>query len=128
LFVFDLFGTTVDDGYGRKIDSECVDSLPFGEFWKGMIESDVIWKGSDQQIDAPDLWSMLTGMTAMETDPEDSKSYAVITPEYLNLKPILGCYYMIMGCYPAENSYKNYISLLFQGGVAETKKGSCGFS
>ena len=122
LFVFDLFGTTVDDGYGREIAPECVDSLPFGELWKGMTASDVTWKGPDQQTGALDLLSALTRTTALETDPEDLKSYAVITPEYLNLSLSMGYHYVTMDCYIAEDPYNNYISLSFKGGVAETKK------
>ncbi len=122
LFVFDLFGTTVQGGQDRKIRPEQVNARPFRELWKGMTAPDVTWNGPGQQMGARDLMSAITRTTAFETTPEDARSYAVITPEYLNLSLSMGYHYVTLDCYIAEDPYNNYITLSFKGGAADTKR------
>ncbi len=123
LLVFDLFGTTVQDSLGREIEAERVDSRPFRELWKGMTASDISWKDPEQHMSTPNSLSTMTRTTALETGTGDRKSYAVVTPEYLNLSLIMGCHYVTLDCYIAEDPYNNYISLSFKGDAAEMKSG-----
>ncbi len=122
LFVFDLFDTTVQGGRDRNIKPEQVNARPFRELWKGMTASDVTWSGPTQQMGAKDLLSAMTRTTAFETKPEDAKSYAVVTPEYLNLSLSMGYHYVTLDCYIAEDPYNNYITLSFKGGAADTRR------
>ncbi len=123
LFVFDLFGTTVHaSGKDRKIKPEEVNAPPFRELWKGMTAPDVTWNGPKQQMGARDLLSAMTRTTAFETKVEDAKSYAVVTPEYLNLNLSMGYHYVTLDCYIADDPYNNYITLSFKGGAADSKR------
>ncbi len=122
LFLFDLFGSTVQGTQGKKIKPEQVTALPFRELWKGMTASDVTWNGPEQQMGARDLLSAMTRTTALESKVEDAKSYAVVTPEYLNLNLSLGYHYVTLDCYIADDPYNNYITLSFKGGAADTKR------
>ncbi len=122
LFVFDLFGTTVQGDQDKKIEPGQVKARPFRELWKGMTASDVTWNGPKQHMGARDLLSAMTRTTAFEAKPEDAKSYAVVTPEYLNLSLSMGYHYVTLDCYIAEDPYNNYITLSFKGGAADTKR------
>ncbi|HEB70850.1 MAG TPA: hypothetical protein ENI88_14720 [Desulfobulbus sp.] len=122
LFVFDLFGTSVQGGRdNREIKPEQVNAPPFCELWKGMTAPDVTRNRPNQQMDARDLPSTTTRTTTVETIAEDAKSYAVVTPEYLNLSLSMGYHYVTLDCYIAEDPYSNYITLSFKGGAADTK-------
>ncbi|HHL33220.1 MAG TPA: hypothetical protein ENJ30_02515 [Desulfobulbaceae bacterium] len=87
-----------------------------------MTASDVTWNGPKQHMGARDLLSAMTRTTAFEAKPEDAKSYAVVTPEYLNLSLSMGYHYVTLDCYIAEDPYNNYITLSFKGGAADTKR------
>ncbi len=123
LFVFDLFGTTIQGGgQGGTIEPGQINARPFRELWKGMTAPDVSWNGPAQQMGARDLMSAMTRTTAFEAGSEDSRSYAVVTPEYLNLSLSLGYHYVTLDCYIAEDPYNNYITLSFKGGAADIQK------
>ncbi|HFQ90038.1 MAG TPA: hypothetical protein ENK27_08160 [Desulfobulbus sp.] len=122
LFVFDLFGTTVEGAKGREIEPEQVNAAPFRELWKGMTAEDVSWEGPTQQMGARDLLSAMTRTRAFEAEAEDAKSYAVVTPEYLNLSLSMGYHYVTLDCYIADDPYNNYITLSFKGGAADAKR------
>ncbi len=122
LFVFDLFGTTVQEAQGREIMPADVNSLPFRELWQGMTATDVTWNGPERHMGARDLMSAMMRTSALETKPEDAKSYAIVTPEYLNLSLSMGYHFVTLDCYIAGDPYNNYISLSFKGGAAETKR------
>lgn len=100
LFVFDLFGTSVQGGRdNRAIKPEQVNAPPFRELWKGMTASDG---------------------TCTATEDGDAKSYAVVTPEYLNLSLNMGYHYVTLDCYIAEDPYSNYVTLTYKGDAADT--------
>jgi len=123
LFVFDLFGTTVQgDGQDKTIEPEQINARPFRELWKGMTAPDVTWNGPAQQMGARDLMSAMTRTKAFDAGSEDSRSYAIVTPEYLNLSLSLGYHYVTMDCYVADDPYNNYITLSFKGGAADTQR------
>lgn len=56
--------------------------------------------------------------------PVDTKSYAVVAPEYLNLSLSMGYHYIVLDCYLSDDAFNNYISLSFKGGAAEARKRS----
>ncbi len=122
LFLFDLFGNTVHGDKGREITPDCVDSYPFRELWKGMTAPDVTWNGTEQHMGARSLLTAMMQTSTLESKVEEAKSYAVVTPEYLNLSLTLGYHFIILDCYIAGDPYNNYISLSFKGGAAETKR------
>ncbi len=123
LFVFDMFGNTVKGPQGKEIRPEDIYSLPFQELWKGMAASDVTWNGPEQHMGTTkDMLSAMMRTSAIETQPERAKSFAVVTPEYMNLSLSMGYHYVTLDCYISDDPYNNYISMSFKGGAAETKR------
>ena len=122
LFVFDLFGTTVHGDQDGMIAPSQVTARPFSELWKGMTAPDVAWEGPGRQMGGRDVLPAMNQTTALESKPEDARSYAVVTRDYLNLSLILGYHYVTLDCYIAEDPYNNYITLSFKGGAADPKR------
>ncbi len=122
LYVFDLFGNVVKGEKGRKIRPERIKSKPFQELWRGMTALDVSWSGPTRQMNAKELLSAMTRTTALETKAEYGKSYAIVTPEFLNMSLSMGYHYVTLDCYISKDPYNNYISLSFKGGAAGAKK------
>ncbi len=122
LFVFDLFGNAVRADRKRNIEPQSVASLPFQEFWKGMEASEASLEGTDPQMGVHDLFMAMSRTSAIEAEPEELTSYAVVTPRYLNLSLSMGYHYVVMDSYISDDPYNNYISLSFKGGAAEPRK------
>ncbi len=121
LFVFDLFGTSVQDGMNNKaIRAEQVKAPPFREFWKGMSASNATGERQTQHMRTRDLSPIMPRTISNEIEAEDAKSYAVITPEYLNLSLNMGYHYLTLDCYIAEDPYSNHVTLTYKGDAADT--------
>ncbi len=122
LFVMDLFGDMIKESHDMIIAPEAVTSLPFRELWKGMTAPDVPWRGPEQQLGFKDLITAMSRTPMYGDQAEGTKSYAVVTPRYLNLSLSMGYHYVVLDCYLSDDPYNNYISLSFKGGAAEARK------
>jgi pyruvate, water dikinase len=123
LYVLDIMGNSIRGNRSHVIDGTDVTSLPFQKLWDGMTDPAVNWKGPDRGMQAKDLLSaMLRSPMYAANQAADSRSYAVVAPEYLNLSLSLGYHYIVLDCYLSDDVYNNYISLSFKGGAAEAKK------
>jgi len=87
-----------------------------------MTDPQVRWSGPEQQMCVKDLFTAMTRTTMYDNQPTDTKSYAVVTPEYLNLSLRMGYHYVVLDCYLSDDAFNNYLSLSFKGGAAEAKK------
>ena len=88
-----------------------------------MTDPALNWQGPNRQLGAKDLFSaMLRTPMLTETQPVDTRSYAVVAPEYLNMSLSMGYHYIVLDCYVSRDDFNNYISLSFKGGAAETRK------
>ncbi len=125
LHVLDLLGSTIRDERHSGICAENVVSIPFQKLYEGMADPAVNWQGPEYTMSSRDVLSA-TLRTPMypAIQPEDSISYAIVAPEYLNLSLSMGYHYIILDCYLSDDAYNNYISLSFKGGAAEARKRS----
>ena len=87
-----------------------------------MTAPDVPWRGPEQQIGFKDLVTAMSRTPLYSGPAEGTKSYAVVTPRYLNLSLSMGYHYVVLDCYLSDDPYNNYISLSFKGGAAEARK------
>ncbi len=125
LYVLDILGNSVQGNHHDIITAENVKNLPFEKLWEGMTAPEVNWKGPDHQMGTKDLFSaMLRTPMYTATQPVDTKSYAVVAPEYLNMSLSMGYHYIVLDCYLSDDAFNNYISLSFKGGAAEARKRS----
>jgi len=125
LYLLDILGNTIRKGQKKGIAAKDVASLPFQKLWEGMTDPAVNWKGPEGAMQSKDFISaMLRTPVCTPTQLADSKSYAVVAPEYLNLSLSMGYHYIILDCLLSDDEYNNYISLSFKGGAAEARKRS----
>ena len=123
LYLLDILGNVIDGNKGNVVQGETVKSLPFRKLWEGMTDPAIKWQGPEHQMGTKDLFSaMLRTPIYSATQPMDTRSYAVVAPEYLNLSLSMGYHYIVLDCYLSDDAFNNYISLSFKGGAAETKK------
>ena len=122
LSVFDLFGNTVHGDKRKNILPENVSSMPFQELWKGMTASDVNWDGPVGKMAVRDVLAAMSRTSDYVNNPKDTKSYAIVTPEYINLSLSMGYHFVVLDGYISDDPYNNYIALSFKGGAAEFKK------
>ena len=88
-----------------------------------MADPNVNWTGPHRQIGTKDLFSaMLRTPMSPARQLVDTKSYAVVAPEYLNMSLSMGYHYIVLDCYLSNDSFNNYISLSFKGGAADARK------
>ncbi len=119
LYVLDILGNTIWENHNNVIAAKSVVSLPFQKLWEGMTDPALNWKGPDRAMQTKDL---LSAMLRTPMYAGDSKSYAVVAPEYLNLSLSLGYHYIVLDCYLSDDVYSNYISMSFKGGAADARK------
>jgi pyruvate, water dikinase len=123
LYVLDILGTVIRGSHDDFISADSVQSLPFRKLWEAMTDPEVNWRGPDRQMGTKDLFSaMFRTPLEMATQATDTKSYAVVAPEYLNMSLSMGYHYIVLDCYLSEDAFNNYISLSFKGGAAEARK------
>jgi len=122
LYVLDIIGNTIKGNHTGNISADLVASLPFQKLWQGMSDPDVNWRGPQQEIQAKDLLSAMLRNPVPETEFLDTRSYAVVTQEYLNLSLSMGYHYIVLDCYLSHDTFSNYIALSFKGGAAATEK------
>jgi pyruvate, water dikinase len=123
LYILDILGTAIRGNHDDFISAEAVQSLPFQKLWEAMNDPEVNWRGPERQIGTKDLFSaMFRTPLDTATQATDTKSYAVVAPEYLNMSLSMGYHYIVLDCYLSEDAFNNYISLSFKGGAAEARK------
>jgi len=123
LYLLDILGNAIRASHDGPIAADIVQSLPFKKLWQGMADPEVNWQGPDRQIGGKDLVSaMLRTPVDLATQPVDTRSYAVVAPEYLNMSLSMGYHYIVLDCYLSDDAFNNYISLSFKGGAAEAGK------
>ncbi len=123
LYVLDILGNAIKRDHNDIITADIVQSLPFQKLWEGMTDPKVNWMGPNRQIGTKDLFSaMLRTPMSPASQPMDTKSYAVVAPEYLNMSLSMGYHYIVLDCYLSNDPFNNYISLSFKGGAADARK------
>ena len=123
LYVLDIQGNAIEGKALNVITAEKIKSLPFQKLWEGMTDPALDWRGPDHQMGTKDLFSaMLRTPTLTTIQPVDTRSYAVVAPDYLNVSLSMGYHYIVLDCYLSDDAFNNYISLSFKGGAAEARK------
>ncbi|NIA08736.1 MAG: hypothetical protein GWP10_02945, partial [Nitrospiraceae bacterium] len=124
MYLLDLLGDVVSEKDKKTIQPQKVSSIPFQAIWRGMTHPNVPWNGPRTGISLKDMATAMTRTSISLYDAEglDTRSYAVVTKEYLNLNMSMGFHFVVLDCYLSDQPYNNYISLSFKGGAAEAKK------
>ena len=124
MYLLDLLGDVVSEKAKKTIHPHMVSSIPFQAIWKGITHPNVPWGGPPTSVSLKDMATAMTRTSISLYDAEgmNTRSYAVVTKEYLNLNMSMGFHFVVLDCYLSNQPYNNYISLSFKGGAAEAKK------
>jgi len=109
-------------GKGKKVTPEEITSIPFSAFLKGL--KGMRWP-EPRPADVKGFLGMIAHTAAIpeeELRKMGSKSYAIVSRNYMNFSIRLGYHFSMVEAYAGENINDNYIKFFFKGGGAATDR------
>ena len=122
LYLLNLFEDSVTTPDRKTIEAESIICKPFQAVWKGMNSSDISWDGPERMASAGGVFTAMMRTPALESVNFDTKSFAVVTREYMNLSLSMGYHYVALDSYLSDDPYLNHITISFKGGAADAHK------
>lgn len=122
LYVLDLFENAADKPDKKQILPEAVLCEPFQSLWRGMIAFDPSRQDSVEPASVTGILAAMSRTPALENINYDTRSFAVVTPEYMNLNLSMGYHYIVLDSHLSEDPYLNHITISFKGGAADLHK------
>ncbi len=122
LYILNLFEDGVTTPEKKIIKAESIICKPFQALWKGMNASDISWDGPERMASAGGVFTAMMRTPALESVSYDTKSFAVVTKEYMNLSLSMGYHYVALDSYLSHDPYLNHITISFKGGAADAHK------
>jgi pyruvate,water dikinase len=122
LYIIDLGGGLRGNAKKGKVKRSQIASAPFAALINGMLHEKIPRFGP-RRIDMRGLLSVV--MRHAMTNPEEGQSfsdpsYAIVSESYLNYTARVGYHFSVVDTYCSSVPNKNYISVLFRGGAADT--------
>ena len=124
LYALNLFGNAVKDPEKKRIKPDDILCKPFQALWQGMKAPDVSWKGPEKMASAGGIFTAMMRTPALEASAYDTRSFAVVTPSYMNVNLSMGYHYIVIDSYISDDPYLNHITISFKGGAADIRKRS----
>jgi len=126
LYIIDLGGGLRELPKGRKVKRSQIASVPLNALLNGMLHEKIPRFGP-RPMDLGGLFSIM--MRHATTSPENERTfmdpcYALISESYLNYTARVGYHFSVVDTYCSATPNKNYISLLFRGGAADSLRRS----
>ncbi|GEM_PF-225335 len=122
LYLLNLFEDSVSTPENKMIEPESITCRPFQALWRGMTSPDISWNGPDRMASPGSIFTAMMRTPSLENLSYDTKSFAVVTPEYLNLSLSMGYHYVALDSYLSDDPYLNHITISFKGGAADAQK------
>ncbi len=123
LYLLNLFEDSISTPGQKIIDAESIICKPFKALWRGMNATDISWDGPDRMAASEKISAAAMRTSALERSADyDTRSFAVVTPEYLNLSLSMGYHYIALDSYLSDDPYLNHITISFKGGAADAHK------
>ena len=124
LYLLNLFENAVSDPDKKLINADSIVCKPFQALWSGMNAPDISWKGPEQMAAVGGMFTAMIRTPSLENTRYDTRSFAVVTPKYLNLSLSMGYHYVALDSYVSDDPYLNHITISFKGGAADVRKRS----
>ncbi len=124
IFLLNLFENAVTTPDRKWIEPDAVSCRPFNAIWKGMNAPDVSWQGPEQMAAPGGIFTAMIRTPAFENVSYDTRSFAVVTPSYMNLSLSMGYHYVAIDSYVSDDPFLNHITISFKGGAADMHKRS----
>jgi pyruvate,water dikinase len=122
LYVLNLFETAADKPDKKQIRPEAVLCEPFQSLWHGMIDFASSRQGLLEPASATGILATMSRTPAVENINYNTRSFVVVTPEYMNLNLSMGYHYIVLDSHLPEDPYLNHITISFKGGAADLHK------
>ena len=122
VYVLNLFENAVKHPGRKEILPDDILCEPLKALWGGMNAPEMSWEGPARVASTAGLFSAIVRTPAVDTIIFDTKSFAVITPDYLNMNLSMGYHYIVLDTHLSEDPYLNHIALSFKGGAADIRK------
>ncbi len=124
IYVVDLGGGLAEHVGSQKVTPDEILSQPFNALLEGMSAPGLPWSGP-VPMDLRGFAGLIvnTMVDAGRARREmGSRSYAVISPQYVNFSARLGYHFSNLDAYAGESVHRNYISYRFKGGAADSTR------
>jgi pyruvate,water dikinase len=114
MYLLDIGGAFIDHG-GTNIAPENLKAEPFLALWQGLGHPEIDWR-THPAFDWKRFGDMaLAGGMASGNDKEFA-SYAIVSPDYLNLNMHFGYHFTLVDCLCGPEPRANYCQIRFAGG------------
>jgi pyruvate,water dikinase len=114
IYLLDVGGAFADDA-AAEVAPETLRSAPFFALWQGLSDPRIDWQ-SHLHFDWQGFGDMALSGGIASGGSRDFASYAVISPDYLNLNMRFGFHFTLLDCLAGLESRANYCQLRFAGG------------
>lgn len=124
IYIIDLGGGLVEGPPKKRVTPEEIVSVPMRALYEGMTTPGVRWSGH-VPIDFKGFVSVFANTMYDGAKYErrlGDRSYAILSPNYVNFSSRLGYHFSIVDAYVGDDENENYISFRFKGGAARLDK------
>lgn len=124
VYVVDLGGGLAEHVGSAKVTPDEILSAPFKALLEGMSTPGLPWSGP-VPMDLRGFAGLIvnTMIDAGRSNREmGSRSYAIISPQYINFSARLGYHFSNLDAYAGASVHRNYISYRFKGGAADATR------
>ncbi len=115
MYLLDVGGAFADNSEGKSIGPEQLTAPPFLAIWQGLSHPEIDWK-THLHFDWKGFGDMALSGGVASGGSKDFASYAVVSPDYLNLNMRFGFHFTLVDCLCGAEPRANYCQLRFAGG------------
>lgn len=119
IYLLDVGGAFEVDSMG-DIAPEQLRAVPFLALWRGLSHPEIDWQ-SHPHFDWKGFGDMALSGGVASGGAKDFASYAIVSPDYLNLNMRFGFHFTLVDCLCGEESRANYCQLRFAGGGGDSQ-------
>jgi len=116
IYLLDVGGAFTDGGEGgAAINLEHLKAPPFLSVWQGLSHPEIDWQ-THLSFDWKGFGDMALSGGVASGSSKDYASYAILTPDYLNLTMRFGFHFTLVDCLCGAEARANYCQVRFAGG------------
>ncbi len=115
IYLLDVGGAFANEEQQAAIAPESLQAAPFLALWQGLSSPEIDWQ-SHLHFDWQGFGDMALAGGIASGGSKDFASYAVVSPEYLNLNMRFGFHFTLIDCLCGRDSRANHCQLRFAGG------------
>ncbi len=99
------------------VTPDLIRSAPLASLWRGLTHPGITWEGSAGMTAGNVLAMMSSSAVAEPGQMTGGISYAIVSPDYMNLSAKFGYHFATVDALCGETTSQNYVSLQFSGGA-----------